>query len=298
MAKRPLGKYLFVAGIVAVLLLNAYTFWVAYPETYTLTPGINADGDILAKDFSAYYMGAWRLWNNPTHIYTFGALGGNEPSILPHPEAYKYLPSFLLVVSPLLTLDYQQALWAFDIIQFALLPFMAYMLYCLLGKKGLAVTFVVIVIALLQPFPTPQWGASVSYYWQWGEGQAKVLETFLLLLSLYLGFRKKPLLSGVALAFGFFDPRFGLLALPMFVYYNWGALRKAFGSLGVMLVASNLMLLYPGLGGGFIGMVFGSGLMTPLYYYSLIPFFTMLALIVVNGKEFAEKIKPLNQTQP
>ncbi len=70
-AKSSLSKYLFVAGVVVVLLLNLYTFWVAYPETYTLTPGITADGDILAKDFSAYYMGAWRLWNNPDHVYTF-----------------------------------------------------------------------------------------------------------------------------------------------------------------------------------------------------------------------------------
>jgi hypothetical protein len=136
----------------------------------------------------------------------------------------------------------------FDLFQIALLPLMAYMLYSLLNKKGLAVTFVVIVLVLLMPFPTPQWGPSVSYYWQWGEGQAKVFETFLLLLAMYLAQRGKPYLSGVALAFGFFDPRFGLLALPVFAYYNWGNLKKAFGSLVVALVVSNVMLLYPGLG--------------------------------------------------
>ena len=32
-------------------------------------------------------------------------------------------------------------------------------------------------------------------------------------------------------------------------------------------------------------MVFGSGITTPLYYYSLIPFLTLMALIVVNFKE-------------
>jgi hypothetical protein len=32
-------------------------------------------------------------------------------------------------------------------------------------------------------------------------------------------------------------------------------------------------------------MVFASGVTTPLYYYSLIPFFTLLSLIVVNFKE-------------
>jgi len=39
------------------------------------------------------------------------------------------------------------------------------------------------------------------------------------------------------------------------------------------------------MGSGFLGMVFGSGITTPLYYYSLIPFFTLMALIAVNFKE-------------
>ena len=86
---------LFVVGVAVLIALNLYTFIVAYPETYTPSPGINTEGSILAKDFSAYYVGAWRLWNNPSHVYTFGALGGGEPATPPYPEAYKYLPSFL-----------------------------------------------------------------------------------------------------------------------------------------------------------------------------------------------------------
>ena len=166
-----------------------------------------------------------------------------------------------------------------------LLPAMAYMLYKLLDSKHLAVTFAVMVIALLLPFPTPNWGLSPSYYWQWGEGQAKVFLTFLLLLSFYLGSKGKPVLSGIALAFGFFDVRFGLLAIPLFIMYNRKNLKAATASAISALALSNLMLLYPGMGSGFLGMVFGSGLTTPLYYYSLIPFFTLMALIVVNFKE-------------
>jgi hypothetical protein len=142
-ARRSNGKYIFVFAVVAVLPLNAYTFWVDYPETCTITPRINASGGKLAKDFSAYYIGAWRLWNNPQNIYAFGALGGNEPVTPPRPEVYKYLPSFLLVVSPLLVFNYQQALWVFDIVQFALLPLMGYILCHLLSKKALAVIFVI-----------------------------------------------------------------------------------------------------------------------------------------------------------
>ena len=280
-----LTKIVFIVGIAVLIALNLYTFIVAYPETYAVNAGINASGTILAKDFSAYYMGAWRLWNDPAHIFTFGALKDGEPIILPHPEAYKYLPSFLLIVSPFLSLNYQQALTAFDIVQFMLLPLMAYLLYKLLSTKPLAVTFVVMVIALLLPFPSPQGGLSLSYYWQWGEGQAKVFITFLLLFSFYFGSRGKPYLSGIAFAFGFFDPRFGLLAIPLFVMYNRKKIKVASASAIGALVLSNVMLLYPGIGSGFISMVFSSAVNTPLYYYSLIPFFTLLSLIIVNYKE-------------
>lgn len=286
MIKKPSPtKIVFLIGVVVLIALNLYTFTVAYPETYTPSPGISTSGSILAKDFSAYYVGAWRLWHNPSQIYHFGALGGAEPVTPPYPEAYKYLPSFLLVISPLLSLDYQQALLAFDIVQFMLLPAMAYMIYKLLGSKHLAVTFAVMVIALLLPFPTANWGLSPSYYWQWGEGQAKVFLTFLLLLSLYLGSKSKPILSGIALALGFFDVRFGLLAIPLFIMYNRKNLKAASASAIISLALSNSMLLYSGVGSGFISMVFGSGITTPLYYYSLIPFFTLMALIVVNFKE-------------
>jgi hypothetical protein len=230
-------------------------------------------------------MGAWRLWNNPAHIYNFGALNDGEPIILPHPEEYKYLPSFLLIVSPLLALNYQQGLLTFDIIQFMLLPLMAYILYKLLENKHLALALVVMVIALLLPFPTLNQGVSPSYYWQWGEGQAKVFLTFFLLLSFFFGSRGKPYLSGIALAFGFFDPRFGLLALPLFIMYNRKNLKAATLSLIGSLALSNAMLLYPGMASNFLSMVFASAVTTPLYYYALIPFFTLIALIIVNFKE-------------
>ena len=286
MTKKPSpGQTAIIISVAVLIALNLYTFTVAYPETYTLTPGITSSGSILAKDFSAYYVGAWRLWNNPSQVYHFGALGGAEPITPPYPEAYKYLPNFLFITSPLLLLSYQQALLSFDIIQIMLLPVIAFMLYKLLEDKHLAISMTVMVIALLLPFPTANWGLSPSYYWQWGEGQAKVFLTFLLLLSFYLGSRGKPVLSGIVLAFGFFDVRFGLLSIPLFILYNRKNLKLALTSVAAALALSNLMLLYPGLGSGFMSMIFGSGLTTPLYYYSYIPFFTLLALIVVNFKE-------------
>jgi hypothetical protein len=282
--QRQTKTILFFAAAI-LIVLNLYTFIAAYPETYTPSPGINTQGTILAKDFSAYYVGAWRLWHNPSHIYSLGGLGDAEPNTPPHPEAYKYLPSFLIITSPFLAINYQQALLAFDIIQFMLLPLMAYMLYKLLSFKHPAITLAVMVIALLLPFPSPNGGLSLGYYWQWGEGQAKVALAFLLLLSFYFGNKGKPVLSGVALAFGFFDVRFGLLALPLFVFYNRQNLKVATLSLVAGLAASNVMLLYSGVGTGFLNMVFGSGITTPLYYYSFIPLFSLVSLILVNLKE-------------
>jgi hypothetical protein len=282
---QKLTKKILIVTVVLLITLNLYTLITAYPETYTPSPGINTAGDILSKDFSAYYVGAWRLWNNPSQIYHFGALGGSEPATPPQPEAYKYLPSFLLLVSPFLMLDYQQALTAFDVIQFLLLPLMAYMLYKLLGDKHLAAKLVVMTIALLLPLPGTQWGLFPSYYWQWGEGQAKVFLTFLLLLSFYFGKRGRPVLSGIAFAFGFFDPRFGLLAIPLYLMYNRKNIKLASVSAIISLGLSNLILFYPGLGGSFIGMAFNNAVATPLYYYSLIPFLTLIVLIAVNFKE-------------
>jgi hypothetical protein len=126
---------------------------------------------------------------------------------------------------------------------------------------------------------------SPSYFWQWGEGQAKVFVTFLLLLSFYFGNKGKPYLSGVALALGFFDVRFGLLAIPLFIMYNRKNLKAGAASATAALAITNVMLLYPSIGSGFLNMVFASAVTTPIYYYALIPLFTLVALIVVNFKE-------------
>ncbi len=293
MKKRLLsGKALFALGIAILIVLNMYTFAAAYPETHRLDAGINVGGQLLAKDFSAFYSGAWRLLHDPSQIYTGRSIVPGEPTIYPQPEAYKYLPSFLLIVSPFLVLNYQQALLAFDVVQFALLPIMALLLYELLDKKGIALTFIVAVIALLLPLPLPNWGFSASYFWQWGEGQAKVLLTFLLLLAFYLGASGRPALSGIVFAFGFFDPRFGLLALPLFFAYNRKNLLPSIGSMLTALAVSNLVLLYPGTGSGFLNMILSDAVATPLYYYSLIPLFTMGSLLIINARELVETFSP------
>ena len=302
--KLTASKKVFIIAVAVIIALNLYTLIVAYPQTYTPSHGITPNAPILAKDFSAYYIGAWRLWNDPNHIYTGGLVNDGEPLVSPQSETYKYLPSFLLLVSPFLTLGYQQALTAFDIVQFLMLPLMAFFIYKIESGKPIWVAFIICVVTLLLPYPSPGYGFSLSYYWQWGEGQAKVFITFLLILSFYLGWRGKPVLSGIAYAFGFFDPRFGLLAVPLFVAFNKKNMKVAGLSAIVSGVLSNAMLLLPGMRANFVTMVFSNAVTTPLFYYSLIPLVTLSVLIAVNFKEegrafgLIKTAKPSDRSKP
>jgi len=274
------------AVFAAVLIaLNVWTFVAAYPETMRIDAGCCTSNSLLAKDFSAYYTASWRLFHDPSQVYTRGFVNDGEYRVLPQPEAYKYLPSFLVMISPLLALPYQSALTAFDLVQLLLLPLMAALVYELVKEKGALATFVVALIALLLPLPlsSPHWSITVSYFWQWAEGQSKVLLTFMLLLSLYLGKRGMPRLSGVVFALASFDPRFAILALPLFLIYNRNLRRAISYAIGAFIVA-NLPIFYPSLASGLLHMAQGSGL-TPPYYYTLIPTFSLAALIVVNYKE-------------
>ena len=281
---------IFVAAVSCLLALNLIVFVAAYPETMRLDSGC-CGNRTLAKDFSAFYTASWRLFNDPGQVYNPNYVNDGEYHVLPQPEAYKYLPSFLLMVSPFLVLPYQQALTAFDVFQFLLLPLMALLVYELTKEKGIAAGVVVAAIALLLPLPTPHWSLSVAYYWQWGEGQSKVLETFLLLLSFYLGKTGRPLLSGALLALTAFDPRFTIIATPLFIMYNRRSLKTALASGLAVFLVTNVALFYPPIGAGFVNMLFSSGLSTPLYYYSLIPLLTILALTAANAREIGRALR-------
>jgi hypothetical protein len=280
---------LFVAGISVVIGLNLMVLLSAYSASLA---NLCCTAVPAARDFSAYYEALWRLVYNPSQIYTQGAIAG-APAFFPTIEQYKYLPSFLLVISPLLLLGYPQAISAFDALQFALLPVIAWLVYSLVKEKGLATTFFVAAIVLLLPLPWPGWGLSVPYFWLWKEGQAKVFETFLILCSFYYGKKNRPAISGVFLALSFFDPRFGVVAFPLFVMYNRQSIRAAATWLTAALMATNVVLLYPGPGAGFLGMVLSSGLTTIFYPYALVPLAAIAALWVLNRREVESALRGL-----
>ena len=286
------GGVAFVLLVVVLILLNLVVLVAAIPETSTVDGGCCAPTQLLAKDFSAYYTAAWRLFHDPSQIYYHGASIDGAPAILPEPEGYKYLPSMLLLISPLLTLPYGQALLAFDYFQFLLLPLIAALVYVLVRDKGTMVASGIVAAVLVLPLPlvTPQWVLSASYYWQWAEGQSKVLETFLLLLSLALAKSARPRAAGVVLGMASFDPRFALLSLPLFLAYGSDLKKSAVFAVSTILLA-NPVLFYPPTLAGFLSMLFTTGLTTPLYYYSLIPLVALVLLTLVDRRRIGLAIR-------
>jgi hypothetical protein len=113
------NKEKIISVVLIAFALNAVTFGLAFAETFKPV------SNVWARDFSAW---EWRLFHNPTTIY-WGAVQPGDYPILPPPQTFKYTPSFLILFAPFLALSYQNALAVFDIIQFALIPLLAF--FCL-----------------------------------------------------------------------------------------------------------------------------------------------------------------------
>jgi hypothetical protein len=284
-----LSKKALLILVCGLLVLNFLTFLTAYPQISNIDSGC-CSNQPLAKDFSGVYIGAWRLFHDPTQVYTHGYVADGEVHIYPQPEQYKYLPSYLLMVSPILLVKYQEAIVLYDIVQFSLLPMIGILVYSLTKEKGWAITIIAEIIILLMPAPAPGWGFSVAYFWQWKEGQSKVLETLLLMMSFYLGSRGRPTQSGICLGLAFFDPRFAIVSIPLFVAYNTERVLASVKSLITTVAVSNLALLYLGLGLSFLRMVFSTGITTSFYPYALIPLLGVEFLTFANYREVKNAI--------
>jgi hypothetical protein len=290
-----LNRKALLALVSGLLVLNLFTFLPAFGQISTIDSGCCSNHP-LAKDFSGVYIGAWRLLHDPPQIYTHGNVSDGEPPIYPQPEQYKYLPSYLLIVSPLLLLPYPQAIALYDVFQFLLLPLIGILVYYLTREKGWAITVIAEVLALLLPAAVPGQGFSVGYYWQWNEGQSKVLETLLLTASFYLGTRGRAVWSGFLLGIAFFDPRFALVATPLFLACNATRTYVAVKVLLATLILSNLILFYPGVGFSFLEMVFSTGISTALYPYAIIPLAEVVFLSFINYTEIRSELARIVKT--
>ena len=258
-------KTAIILVLLLAVLLNFSIFCFAYPQTFT------PQSPTLARDFSAYYTGEYRLFHNPTKIY-FDGIQPGDYQILPQSQPFKYTPSFLIIFAPFLTLNYQNALNAFDIIQFLLILFLAFFVYKIIRNKSLILGVVTAIIVLVDPLlisPSISYDVanflhyrmlslhvqtfSPSYYCGYLLANAHILQTVFLVGALYFGFAKKPWFSALFFTFAIFDPRTALFALPLLFWFNRKSLLKFIGGSAVFIAATNLpFFFYYGIGFSFL----------------------------------------------
>jgi len=280
--------------ILIAFTLNAISFSLAFPETFEPASGT------WARDFSAYYIGEWRLLHNPTTIY-WGAVQPGDCPILPAPQTFKYTPSFLILFAPFLALSYQNALTAFDIIQFASIPLLAYFVYKIVKEKSLVFASLAAAIVLIQPLPTPplNQGAlnflqfrffsvnlqsfSPGYFVGYALANAHVIQVTLLVGALYFGFIKKPWISALFFAFGVFDPRGALFALPLLLFYNRKKILSFITGAVSFLAITNLpFFFYYNIGFTFLQSETRGSIISLMYPYDWLPIYAILALTLIE----------------
>lgn len=285
---------LLISVILIVVAINVVSFCLAYPQT------LKPESGNLARDFSAYYIGEWRLFHNPTQIYYGGSLP-TDYQILPQPQSFKYTPSFMILFAPFLTLNYQDALFVFDIVQIALIPALAFFTYKLVKDKNLSLAAIVALIVIVEPLPTPPlYQTSIDiFHFQltnlipqsfapvysigYAVVNAHVLQTILLVGALYFGFSKKPWLSALLFTFGAFDPRAALFALPLILWYNRLKLSQFIIGTIVFVVVTNLpFFFYYGVGFTFLRTEVIGSIVSQMYPYDWLPLYAVAALMVME----------------
>jgi hypothetical protein len=294
MLRKLTNKQSLILVVVIAIMLNIVIFCYAYPEISTPEFGT------LARDFSAYYTGAWRLFNNPTQVYYDGSLPGDY-TINGTPQPFKYAPSFLILMVPFLTLNYLDALTVFDILQLALIPILAFFAYKLLKDKNPILGAIAAVIILIEPLPTPAsnippmeqvhlWIFNInaqcfapSYYCGYVYINAHILQTVLLIGALYLGYAKKPWLSALLFTFGLLDPRAALVAIPLLLWYNRQKIRQ-FITVTISLVLATTLpfFFYYDIGLTFLSMGMSANIISQSYAYDWIPIYGVVALTLIE----------------
>ena len=296
--------------IVIAVALNAITFCLAFPETF------KPESTIWARDFSAYYIGEWRLFHNPTAIY-LGAVQPGDYKILPAPQTFKYAPSFLILFAPFLSLSYQNAFTAFDLLQLALIPALAFFVYKMVKDKNLVFAAIVAIIILIEPFPTPPINQnalnlllyrffslnpqsfSSVYHSGYVLGNAHILQTILLVGALYFGFTKRPWFSALLFAFGSFDPRAALLVLPLLLWYNRKSILPFIvGAVSFLAITNLPFFFYYGIGFSFLRSETSGYIISQMYPYDWLPIYaivTLTILEIISAPEIQKRSFPLTR---
>ena len=294
MLQKLSAKQILILVIVIAIVFNIASFCFAYPEIST------PEFETTARDFSAYYMGAWRLFNNPTQVYYDGSLPGDY-TLNGTPQPFKYTPSFLILMMPFLALNYLDALTVFDFLQLALMPLLAFFAYKLVKDKNLTLGAIAAVIILITPLPTPASNIPVTepfhlgifdinaqcfapaYYCGYIYINAHILQAVLLIGALYFGYTKKPWLSALLFSFGLLDPRAALVAVPLILWYNRQAIRQFIVATTVFVLVTNLpFFFYYDVGLTFLRMGLSADIVSQSYAYDWIPIYGVAALTIIE----------------
>ncbi|MBT0158384.1 DUF2029 domain-containing protein [Candidatus Bathyarchaeota archaeon A05DMB-2] len=293
--KLPLNKKTALMSVILLsVVINFQIFCYAYPQTF------EPQSPTLARDFSAYYIAAWRLFHNPAAVYSDGVQPGDY-KIIGQPQTFRYPPFFLMLFAPFLILSYQNALNAFNIIQFLSILASAFFVYRLIENKPLIISSVVAVIVLVNPllFPlifSPSGGYGLTDFLHWRIvslhlqtispcyyngyllANAHILQNTLLVGALYFGFTKKPWLSAVLFTFGALDPRAALFSLPLLLWYNRHTVRKFIAGSAAFLAVTNLpFFFYYGIGFAFFQTNFRISIVSDMILCDWIPIFSIAA---------------------
>jgi hypothetical protein len=299
--QKPSKEQKIVRVLLVLIVLNIVFFCFAYPETF------KPENATYARDYSAYYIGEWRLFHNPAQIY-FGGVLPSDYRILPNPQSFKYAPSFLILMAPFSTLNYQNSLNAFDLLQIALIPALAFFVYKLVKDKSLVVGAVTAVVVMIDPLPsllTNSGGLTInlgsfapSYLVGYVVVNAHILQTILLVGALFFGYAKKPWFSALLFAFGILDPRAALLAFPLLLWYNRKKLFQFIAGSAVFIGITNLpFFFYYGIGFSFLKAEFNRNIVSQMYPYDWIPLYAVAALTVAEIITTVQHKKSFNTNQ-
>jgi len=266
--------------VIALVLLAGLPIGInGYVFVQSLQPGnewlYSGPGVAWASDFSAFYDAAWALIHNPSSVY------GTHNYPVNDSQDFRYPPWFLFFVLPFVFLPFPTAQASFELLQFLLLPLIALLVIKIIDPRNRLEFFllaVVLLLTLLEPFVGTTFSFTMgAFQAQYSQGQSKVLELFLIMASLYLA-KKGSWAAPVLLLLSAFDPRFSLMALPLFLYFF--VKSKSYVNLVYGVVLSIVILLpfpfYYHLAGQFLHET--QYKLLTFYAYEWVLFYPILAL--------------------
>ena len=232
--------------------------------------------------------------------------------ILPNPQTFKYTPNFLVLFAPFLSLSYQNALIAFNFLQVALIPVLAFFVYKLVKDKNVIIGSAAAFLIIVGTYPTPPvfstaltinhsgfgfniFGFAPEYLIGYSVVNAHLLQTVLLVCALYFGFAKKPWLSALLFTFGCLDPRAALFSVPLLLWYNRQHLRQFISGSAIFLAVTNLpFFFYQNVGFAFLKTEVNGNIVSQWYGYDWLPLFAVATLMIAEILSVASKNRKEN----